>query len=660
MMHEEDEQQQRAIAAWLAEQPLLSSLPPREIEALAQRAHQKLVPAREFVLRRGDCATRFLWVKWGSLAVIDEHGMRRHLLEGGWYGEQSILADALNGADVQATVDSSVLLLERAELLRLLRRHPNVLLGMTRRLVERLEGGAADEPERPPRLAALADLDREGRRSAGLAWALAGHVTRQTGASVAIVDFRIADKPLVAVVGETAGEIEGLVDGENGVEAEGHGTVVRRYVPLGTKGGEWQAMAGLLQQLAGFCELVLINLGWRCDALGADLLRQAQVVVVVDSQDRRNGTYSGLEEMLNAAHGGAPEVLRVGPAAMTFGTRERLPGQRGVGPLSVYRFGMEAWGRLNESGPEKELETVDPVVGSLARHLAGQRVGLSLGAGGVRGFAHLGVLEVLEREGVPIDAIAGCSMGAIVAAVYGLYGTSAVTAEVITCQMNRKAKVLDRVWLPVRGLVRGEKMARAAERVFGNLSFEDLPRPVAVMTVDLEEGEPRLLDRGPVGLAVRASGAVPFYFPPVIVDGRCLVDGGSMIKMPIDVLRRMGCELTVGVDVSPCLSPWVPEPMRRRRPLDPNALEAMMRLTRAQSQVISRLWEEPADVLIQPAVSDVPWFDFDQCERLIDLGRTAAENAVPELKERLVALRRGRVKGSEKAESVTPCEEVEG
>ena len=287
-------------------------------------------------------------------------------------------------------------------------------------------------------------------------------------------------------------------------------------------------------------------------------------------------------------------------------------------------------------------------------------MGLSLGAGGVRGFAHLGVLEVLEREGVPIDAIAGCSMGAIVAAVYGLYGTSAVTAEVITCQMNRKAKVLDRVWLPVRGLVRGEKMARAAERVFGNLSFEDLPRPLAVITVDLEEGEPRLLDRGPVGLAVRASGAVPFYFPPVIVDGRCLVDGGSMIKMPIDVLRRMGCELTVGVDVSPCLSPWVPEPMRRRRPLDPNALEAMMRLTRAQSQVISRLWEEPADVLIQPAVSDVPWFDFDQCERLIDLGRTAAENAVPELKERLVALRRGRVKGSEKAESVTPCEEVEG
>lgn len=178
------------------------------------------------------------------------------------------------------------------------------------------------------------------------------------------------------------------------------------------------------------------------------------------------------------------------------------------------------------------------------------KIGVALSGGGVRGFAHLGVLQVLEEAGIPVEYIAGTSMGGLVA---GLYAAGVSLQELIDFAHRTGIMDLaspDERW---RGLFDHDKMAPMLAKLLGDpkVTFEDLQIPAAVVTADVESGELVLLREGPLIPALLATAAFPLVFTPVYHQGRWLVDGGVANNFPVDVVRTMGADRVLGVNVPP-------------------------------------------------------------------------------------------------------------
>ncbi len=173
-----------------------------------------------------------------------------------------------------------------------------------------------------------------------------------------------------------------------------------------------------------------------------------------------------------------------------------------------------------------------------------KKVGLALGGGAARGLAHVGVINVLEREGVPIDCIAGSSAGSLVGAAYA----AGVRGErLVDLALRARWRRLARPIVPVRGLVSFEPMESYLERTIGDLCFEHLQIPFAAIATDLLTGRPVVLREGRVARAVRASSSVPGIVSPAEIDGRLLIDGGVSNNLPISVARALGADVVIAV-----------------------------------------------------------------------------------------------------------------
>ena len=173
-------------------------------------------------------------------------------------------------------------------------------------------------------------------------------------------------------------------------------------------------------------------------------------------------------------------------------------------------------------------------------------VGLVLSGGGARGLAHIGVLRILEREGIPVDYLAGTSMGGVIAAGYAA-GMSSYDLERESLAITQKRHLLRLAdpGLPDGGLIRGERVLTFFKQEFGEKTFSELNLPLAVVAVDLVSCQEVVLREGPVALALRATSSLPGVFKPVEMNGYRLVDGGVLNNLPVDVVSQMGAEVII-------------------------------------------------------------------------------------------------------------------
>lgn len=271
------------------------------------------------------------------------------------------------------------------------------------------------------------------------------------------------------------------------------------------------------------------------------------------------------------------------------------------------------------------------------------RVGLALSGGGARGIAHIGVLRVMEREGIPVDFLAGTSMGGVIAAGYAA-GMSPDDLEKEALDVTRTRRLLGLVdpTLPNGGLIRGQRLLAYFEQHLGQQTFSDLCLPLALVAVDLNTRQEVVLREGPVALALRATTAVPGVLMPVEVNGWRLVDGGVLNNLPVDVAREMGAEVVIAVDIGPTSEAgvghwisnrrWVPEGLSITLKVLDDTLGTLM----AASQEY-KLRQFPPDVLIRPAIpTDVNVFaGYERAAELITAGERAAEAHLLEIKSLL-------------------------
>lgn len=246
-----------------------------------------------------------------------------------------------------------------------------------------------------------------------------------------------------------------------------------------------------------------------------------------------------------------------------------------------------------------------------------KQVGLALSGGVVRGFAHVGVLGVLDHAGLPIDVIAGASVGAIIGAAYA---TGMKLPQIIEMAEQMQWQRIARPTLSGDGLFSFAKLEEWLVRVFGRLYFEDLAIPFAAVATDLNTGEPVVLDSGPLATAIRASCSVPGVITPVEINGRLLGDGGISNNLPIDVVRRMGADYVIGVDVFRHAPRW---PMLGPLGRGLAAVEIMVEHSGGM---------EGADVLIAPELAGKTYTRFTKRQELFRLGKQAAEAQMPTIR----------------------------
>jgi NTE family protein len=250
------------------------------------------------------------------------------------------------------------------------------------------------------------------------------------------------------------------------------------------------------------------------------------------------------------------------------------------------------------------------------------RLGLALGGGAARGFAHIGVIEVLEENGIRPDVVAGTSAGSLVAAMYAS-GMSGQQLAGLAASMDESA-ITD--WsFPGRGLIRGEALANYVRKTTGNVPMERMKIPLGIVATDLDSGKGILFRRGDVGTAVRASSAVPAVFQPVRIGTREYVDGGLSSPVPVRAAREMGADVVIAVDISQS-----PDGAATG-----DALHMLLQTFAIMGRSINELELKQADVVVRPRLPGVAGTDFSAREKNIQAGRQAALALLPAIRARL-------------------------
>ncbi|MBC2721188.1 MAG: patatin-like phospholipase family protein [Desulfosporosinus sp.] len=247
------------------------------------------------------------------------------------------------------------------------------------------------------------------------------------------------------------------------------------------------------------------------------------------------------------------------------------------------------------------------------------KIGLVLGAGGARGFAHLGFLQVLDEEKISMDLVVGCSAGAIFGALW-CAGMDLYRIERLLTYPGFAKKILDPA-VSKGGLIKGDRILEVIRLLTKDMSFADLKIPLAIVATDIETGELVVFREGSVAQAVRASISIPGFFKPYYYQGHLLVDGAVKNRLPVHIARDMGAEKVIAVDVK-----------KGRMNQLSSAMDILLQSIEILEDEVFRAHCHGADLLIQPDIGHIGSFQFDLAEEGIRLGRHAALTKCSEIK----------------------------
>lgn len=248
------------------------------------------------------------------------------------------------------------------------------------------------------------------------------------------------------------------------------------------------------------------------------------------------------------------------------------------------------------------------------------KIGLALGAGAARGLAHIGILEVLERNNISIDIITGTSIGSLIG---GIYAAGVPLKYIKGFAYELDWDHLTDLTFPRQGLIKGQKLLSFLEIITGSKNIEELNIPYAAIACDIEQGKHIVIKEGSLAGAIRASTAIPGIYAPFAHQGRLLVDGGVLDKVPVSTAYQMGAELVIAVDVGTKV-------VKRKTE---NVFDILFNTFDIMQKELDKYRELKADVIIRPELDDCGSFELNQAAYCIKKGGKAAQEALPVIKE---------------------------
>lgn len=622
---------------------LFSGLSASEEAQLRERLRPRQFAPGAVVLQQGQLSGELHIIRSGSVAVRATDSLGRstdlaRLGAGEIVGEMSLLTAEPHSASVLALTETTTDVLGRDDFLALVTTSARLAQNLSRILSERLlrtNRRQADVQRAKVIAVACPTLPAAGP---ALAINLAVSLARQSRRRVLLAtNTEIFDGPLAPLCHLALPAI-GAVARDPAAAAmhrespEGHPALRGvRLCALGespSAGGAATVAAEHLGDDYGFIVLAAAggaDLAW---ATGVQRLLLAAPLDKLDSSATRAATSAARDRgtRVDLVATDLAEAPSVGAVA-NFGRQAGAPVLLGL-PVALTALADD---HLPPLVRRDRRGAAALAIDRLARDVAGLKVGLALGAGSARGFAHIGVLRVLEREGVPVDALAGTSVGAVVGAMWA----SGLSAEGVAETLTRAGRGLLRATIPYASLFSNSNLQRSLRGAVGDRLIEDLPLPFAAVAVDLATRLPVALHQGVLWRAVLASAAIPGIYPPVRLDGQTLIDGVVRDPLPTGVVADLGGDVIIGVRLSP--DPRVGPAPGVALPLDvgqerANLLTVVLTMLDVMQEAIESHGTHRANLIIHPPVPKVTLRHFAEGKTLIELGQRSAEEALPSMR----------------------------
>lgn len=557
---------------------LFADLDRRALRALAETSEWRELRGGERLYRVDDAGDALYLVVQGRLRAVHpepfDAGYRfiGEIGRGETVGEISVITGEPRTAEVFALRDSSLLRIGRESFERLLRRHPEAMLRVARQIVARMRPGAA--------------------RRAGV-YSTRTYAVLPAHPGLDVREFsRLLTRELAAL-GPTLRLDPARVDA-----ALGEGAAASPFEAGNRELLTW------LSRLENSYQHLVYQAGTQPDAWTRRCLRQADRILVLADAGTPPGDFDNLEWLRENTRTPV-DVALLGEGGDPLGWRRAA--------------GADFHHHLRKTLPDGDM-------GRLARLIAGRGLCLVLGGGGARGFAHVGLMRALREKGLAIDAVAGTSMGAFVAA---LIARGMDPEEMLACLRETFVdnNYLNDYSVPPRvSLIGGSKFRDRLEAIFGDTRIEDLMLPYYCVSTNLTRGAPVIHDRGLLWGCVGASMTVPGIAPPMVYHGELLVDGGLLASVPFDPMLQMDRGTVVVSDVSrePDLFVEQEEGASSEAPVllsdaprQLNLFRILFHAATLTSERETRDLDERADLVVHMPVSGVGMFDWDQIDGIV-------------------------------------------
>ena len=633
---------------FLASIPIFSFFTRPELEAAEKLFKEQVFAKDETVVRIGEPGETFYVVLEGELDVWDAGDPPRQtgtLRRGDYFGEMALLQEGKRTATVTVARRARLIEIDKPAFDHLFLRRPKAIEYFARVLSKRLAG--VTRAERIHRATtAIAVGSRAGLKGESLiALSLAKLLKRITEAEVAYVEVRpSSEASQPGVLNPAAGDIDRAPDRWAPPNERGRVTVLKMALPVSldrTVCGD--LMSNIVARLSDSFSFIVFDLGSHAQGLIESAPSFADVfVALVD----RGDDDPGLPDL------GSTKVHRV--VNLFNPTSPPIP-------ISASEpFVIPYTGLLSQ--PVDEASTFIAAnprsapalpLYRLAHRLLGMSIGLALGGGAAFGLAHLGVLRVLEEAAIPIDLVAGCSQGSIVAIGYAA-GIPVTEMIDIARELGTRRNFLfasDPTFFLKPGFLSGHRFVTMMRPYLkGKETFEQLLLPCRTVATDIETGERIAIGSGRLETAYRASSSVPMVLAPLKHGEHVLVDGGVADPVPAEVAMEMGADITIAVNVVPPMKRGVETVLssfyRRMNvfnPLSylsdgqdmPSLFDIVMNSMQILQYELGNFKAISADVLINPDLSDYTWIEYYRADELIERGAEAAAKALPAIRKTL-------------------------
>lgn len=658
------------IAAWepfLKRISLFSGLSGEDLFRIARRIQTLSLPKGSTLFSQGDESDALYIITSGQVSTIyTVKGIEKvtaFLGRGEMLGEGGILTGEPRTTTARLTTTCEFLKLLRKDFEEVLRDNPTILLHLSRILTARLV-----ESDRPIRknadsaqlLALNAALSRPDRLL--LTVHLALQLLEQTRRRVLLVDMNpdagIAARALglkpTLVTEQVLREINLRDPGRLRTLSQRHPSGLEILsMPAATLGGRlYSGIYLFLNFLRDMHDFVLISLGSDLGDVEKSILSEADRVLLAGTDGARPQFRQLEAELLTVIEGKKMTRLWLGESDSEDSP---MAPQTQVIPWSA--DSAESFER--SASPYEPLEAHPKsrrAIERLARGLGGIKVGLALGTGAALGHSLIGILKVFKKEGIPIDILAGTSIGSMMGGVYAL-GLEPEEMEDVVLRIDKGWIYENLFWdmtLPRSGIFAGQTLLRFLRSYFGAKEFSDLELPFACVATDIETGEEVVLREGRVAEAVRASCGLPLIFSPIRLNGRYLVDGGLVNPVPTNVIADMGADILLAVNLTmPAVDRHhhslpkkdsraifnAPVNLASLRELTlpdalkaPNMFEVFFQMIYTMEYEIARSRVGLAHVLIHPELKGFSWTEVHRAKEIIRAGELVAEQYVPQIK----------------------------
>lgn len=588
------------IRTILSESPLFAQLAPAVLDALAQRIQVRDIRGGEVLFNAGDPPGNLFILASGRLrAMLPDGSIGGDISRSEPIGEAGLLTGEPRGATVYAVRDSELLVISREDITQLIRQFPDALLEATRVMVRRLRQN----------LGARKQISARSHRSFAVVAATPG------------IDARALAAQLHAVFALRGDAL--LLDAEAVDSALGTGSAQLAFSDGDSANARLVAYLNELEAAHG----ALIYAANDADAWAQRSMRQADLILLVVDAAAQPALTPMIEELRRTGTRAHVEVVLLREPRM--GDVDALAWCELLGTRSHYfvRRGNAA------------------DVASLARQVTGRGIGLVLGGGGARGFAHIGLMRALQELQIPIDIAGGSSMGAFFAALWACGHDWQQMAEIARDTYVRRNYLNDYLF-PTVSMIRGRKFVQRLKDVFGDRQIEHLHRPYFCVSTNLTRGVAMVHDRGPLATWIATSMAVPGFAPPVAYKGELLADGAVINSLPTDVMQGLERGPIIASDVStegdlraPGIEGPDPDALFNLSSLGkrPSLISIMFRTATLTSESGVAARAARADLYVRMPVGGIGLFDWKKLDEVVERGYHYALEKLAPAKDKLCA-----------------------